>query len=563
MMANAPAPAPAAIRDGTSDPATPTVGRYLIDRLHALGVEHIFGIPGDYVLTLYKMIEASPIRLVGVTREDNAGFAADAYARLHGLGCVCVTYCAGGLSLCNSIAGAYAEKSPVIVLSGSPGLSERARNPLLHHKVKGFETQFEVFEKITVASAVLDDPLNAFDEIDRVLEAAIRYKRPVYLEIPRDQVQVRQVGPHRTPAGLPPSDPDALREALDETSAMLLDARRPMILADVEIHRFGLQDDLLALAEETGMPIATTILGKSVISEGHPLFAGVYEGAMGREEVTRLVEEADCLLMLGCFLTDINLGIFTAKLDPSRCIDATSEDLRIRHHHYSDVRLDDFIRGLRRRGLKLSRTPLPPRPDPFASAWVAQPEAPVTSCRLFARLNTMLDEKMTVIADIGDSLFGAADLSMSRRTEFLGPAYYTSMGFALPAALGAGMAAPDSRALVIVGDGAFHMTGMELSSIARYGLNPIVVVLNNHGYTTERFLLEGSFNDIHEWAFHKIPEVLGTGKGWEVRTEGELDAALKAAEAHTESFSLLNVHLDPYDRSPALERLANRLSKIV
>jgi indolepyruvate decarboxylase len=556
-------PASALLRDGTFEPAVPTVGRYLIDRLHALGVEHIFGIPGDYVLTLYKMIEASPIRLVGVTREDNAGFAADAYARLHGLGCVCVTYCAGGLSLCNSIAGAYAEKSPVIVLSGSPGLSERAHNPLLHHKVKGFETQFEVFEKITVASAVLDDPHSAFHEIDRVLAAAERYKRPVYLELPRDQVQARLVSPHKPPSGLPPSDPAALREALEEATAMLSAARRPVILADVEIHRFGLQDELLALAEETGMPIATTILGKSVISEGHPLFVGVYEGAMGREEVTRYVEEADCLLMLGCFLTDINLGIFTAKLEPSRCIDATSEDLRIRHHHYSDVRLDDFIRGLRRLKPETARNPLPPRPDPLARTWSPEPGAIVTSSRLFARLNTMIDDKMTVIADIGDSLFGAVDLSMSRRTEFLGPAYYTSMGFAIPAALGAGMASPDSRALVIVGDGAFQMTGMELSSIARYGLNPIVVVLNNHGYTTERFLLEGSFNDIHEWAFHKIPEVLGTGRGWEVRTEDELDAALRAAEANTACFSLINVHLDPYDRSPALERLASRLSKMV
>src|SRR5262249_48021171 len=118
-------PAPAATRDGIADPALPTIARSLTDRLHDLGVAHIFGIPGDYVLTLYKMIEASPIKLVGVTREDNAGFAADAYARLSGLGCVCVTYCAGGLSLCNSIAGAYAEKSPVIVLSGSPGLSGR------------------------------------------------------------------------------------------------------------------------------------------------------------------------------------------------------------------------------------------------------------------------------------------------------------------------------------------------------------------------------------------------------------------------------------------------------
>ncbi|MHC5541773.1 thiamine pyrophosphate-dependent enzyme, partial [Singulisphaera rosea] len=338
---------------------------------------------------------------------------------------------------------------------------------------------------------------------------------------------------------------------------------RPMILADVEIHRFGLQDDLLALAEQTGMPIATTILGKSVISEGHPLFAGVYEGAMGRAEVTEFVESADCLLMLGCFLTDINLGIFTAKLDLSRCIDATSENLRIRYHHYSDVRLDDFIRGLTARNLSVVKTSPPPRPDPLASPWVAQADTPLSSRRLFDRLNRMIDDKMTVIADIGDSLFGAVDLSMSRRTEFVSPAYYTSMGFAVPAALGAGMANPDSRVLVIVGDGAFHMTGMELSTIARHKFNPIVVVLNNHGYTTERFLLEGSFNDIQEWAFHKIPEVFGIGLGLEVRTEAELDDALRAAVANTSSFSLLNVHLDPYDRSPALERLAEKISKMV
>ena len=546
-----------------SEPAGLTIGEYLIEQLRGRGVEHLFGIPGDYVLSLYKMLQDSPITVVGMTREDNAGFAADAYARVRGLGCVCVTYCVGGLSLCNSIAGAYAEKSPVIVLSGSPGISERAHNPLLHHKVRGFETQLEVFEKITVAAAVLDDPFTAFHEIDRVMDAAERYKRPVYLEIPRDMVRVRPVGPHRPQSGRPASDPEALLEAVDETCAMLSSAKRPMILADVEIHRFGLQDALIGLAESTGMPIATTILGKCVISEAHPLFAGIYEGAMGRAEVTEAVESADCLLMLGCFLTDINLGIFTAKLDPSRCINATSEDLRIRHHHYSDVRLDDFIQALAARRLTLARTPLPPRVDPLATPWVPRPEVPVTSSRLFARLNQMLDEKTVVIADIGDSLFGAVDLVMSRRTEFVSPAYYTSMGFAVPAAVGAGFANPALRPLVIVGDGAFQMTGMELSTIARHGLNPIIVVLNNHGYTTERFLLEGSFNNIRDWAYHRIPEVLGGGRGFEVRTVGELDGALGEALADTSGYSLINVHLDPYDRSPALERLANRLSKIV
>jgi indolepyruvate decarboxylase len=560
------APALPTTRDGNSSAvvsAPATIGQYLIDRLHALGLRHIFGIPGDYILGLYKMLESSPIEIVGMTREDSAGFAADAYARVNGLGAVAVTYCVGGLSLCNSIAGAYAEKSPVVVLGGSPGMSERDKNPLLHHKVKGFETQLEVLEKVTVASTVLGDPFTAFAEIDRVLNAAMRYKRPVYIEIPRDMLNARQITPHRTLADIPPSDPDALREALDEAQAMLEAAQRPMILADVEIHRFVLQDSLIALAEQTGLPIATTILGKSVISEAHPLFVGLYEGGMGRAEVTEFVESSDCLLMLGCFMTDINLGIFTHQLDPYRCINATSEDLQIRYHHYQDVRLDDFIEGLRQRRMKVARPLVPPRGPNGNEPWFAVADAPVTTTRLFARLNRMLDDKTIVIADIGDALFGAAEMTMTRRTEFISPAYYTSMGFGVPAAVGAGIANRNLRPLVIVGDGAFQMTGLELSTIARQGLNPIVVVMNNKGYTTERFLLEGSFNDIHNWQYHKIPEVLGTGLGIEVHTEAQLGAALDAAVANSNSFSLLNVHLDPHDRSPALDRLTKKLSQRV
>lgn len=538
-----------------------TIGSYLIQRLRELGVEHIFGIPGDYVLGLYKMLEASPIEVVGMTREDCAGFAADAYARVKGLGCVCVTYCVGGLSTCNSIAGAYAEKSPVVLLTGSPGLGERRIHPLLHHKVRDFETQFEVFEKITVASAVLDDPLTAFREIDRVLNAAVRSKQPVYLEIPRDCLDAQQITPHRPLAPVPPSDPETLREALDEACAMLSASKRPMILADVEIHRLGLQDELLGLVEETGLPVATTILGKSVFAERHPQFIGVYEGGMGRVEVTEFVERSDCLLMLGCFLTDITLGIFTAKLDQNVCIDVTSERVRIRHHEYQNLRVDDFISGLRQRKLSLVKTAPPARSAAETAPWVAREGEPVKSSRLFARLNAMLGPEMLVIADVGDSLFGSADFTTSHRADYLSPAYYTSMGFAVPAAVGVGKALPATRALVLVGDGAFQMTGMELSTIARHHLNPIVVVLNNHGYTTERFILDGPFNDIHNWAYHKVTEVLGTGLGLEVRTEDQLDSALNQAVANTSCFSLINVHLDPMDKSPALERLAQRLSE--
>ena len=261
-----------------------------------------------------------------------------------------------------------------------------------------------------------------------------------------------------------------------------------MIIAGVEIHRFGLQDELLALAEGAGIPMATTMLGKSVVSERHPLFVGIYEGAMGRDEVTQFVEESDCVILLGTFMTDINLGIYTANLDPGRCIYATSETLRIRHHHFHGVLLADFIDGLIAAGCSRRRGRCPRRRTPRTMRFQLHPGEPITISRLIARLNVALDDDMVVIADMGDALFAATDLVIQRQTEFLSPAYYTSMGFAVPAALGVQVARPDLRPVVLVGDGAFQMTGMELSTIVRHGFNPIVIVLDNKGYGTERLL---------------------------------------------------------------------------
>jgi indolepyruvate decarboxylase len=175
----------------------------------------------------------------------------------------------------------------------------------------------------------------------------------------------------------------------------------------------------------------------------------------------------------------------------------------------------------------------------------------------------LLDDDMVVIADPGDALFGAADLVIHRHTEFLAPAYYASMGFAVPAAIGVQVANRRLRPLVLVGDGAFQMTGQELATAVRHKFNPIVIVLNNKGYTTERFLQEGPFNDVLDWKYHRMPELLGDGWGFEVHTEGDLDQALAAALANEDAFSILNVHLRPDDISPALRRLAEHLSRKV
>jgi indolepyruvate decarboxylase len=492
-----------------------SIGQYLIRRLQDYGIRDVFGIPGDYILTFYGLLEKSPLAVVGCTREDCAGFAADAYARIHGMGCVCVTYCVGGLSVCNSIAGAYAEKSPVVVISGAPGIGERINNPLLHHKVRDFHTQIEVFEKLCIAGAELEDPVIAFREIDRVLDAAARFKRPVYIELPRDMVEVVPHIAHAFHPAQAERDPLVVAEAADEAAQLLAQARRPIILAGVEIHRFGLQDKVLALAEKHRLPIAATLLGKSVVPEKHPLYIGLYEGAMGHAEVTRFVEDSDCVLLLGAFMTDLNLGIFTAQLDPARCIYITSEQLRIRHHHYHNVPLGEFLDQLSQRPIQVASREIPAALRPQRAAFQLQPQAPLTIRRLIARLDQQIDAETIVIADIGDALFAATELTIHQRTDFLSPAYYTSMGFSVPAALGALTARPKSRVVVICGDGAFQMTGMELSTIVRRGHAPIVIVLDNQGYGTERFLHPGQwqFNEIHPWKYHKLPDLLGGGTG--------------------------------------------------
>ena len=540
-----------------------SIGQYLIRRLCDYGIRHVFGLPGDYVLSFYSMLEHSSLDLVNCTREDCAGYAADAYARVNGMGAVCVTYGVGGLSLANSIAGAYAEMSPVVLISGAPGLRERINNPLLHHRVREWHTQLDVFDKICAASLEIADPVTAFRDIDFLLDTAHRTKRPVYLELPRDMVTIvpDQIRPYACPQQM--SDPDALAEAIHEAVARIEQSKKPVIIAGIELHRYGLQAEVVALAEASKIAVAATLLAKSVVSEVHPLYIGLYEGALGREEVTRFVEDSDCVILLGTLLTDLDLGIFTAKLDASKSIFATSDELRISHHHFHHVLLADFLQALVAAKPRAATRPLPTGPAVAAGQFTLVPDQPITITRLVRRLNESLDDRTIVIADVGDALFASSELVVRGQTEFIAPAYYTSMGFAVPAALGAQTARPNLKVVALVGDGAFQMTGMELSTIVRRKLPVTVIVLDNKGYGTERIILDGSFNDINPWEYQLLPQVLGGGTGYEVRTEGEFDQALEKSLADTSGMSLIRVHIGLNDRSTTLERIGQGLARKV
>ena len=540
-----------------------TIGEYLLKKLESYGIEHIFGIPGDYVVQFFDLVNQSPIQLIGTTREETAGYAADAYARTKGIGTACVTYGVGGLSMINAVTGAYAERSPLVVISGSPGINERSNDALLHHKGKSFYTQQRIYEEVTVASALLDEPFTAFNEIDRVLDTVYWHKRPGYIELPRDMISMPGVLYQRPSTGKHYSDAETLDAALADAIDFINQSKNPIILAGAELHRFGYQNKGCRLAEEKRIPVAATLLGKSVMPEAHPLYLGIYGGAMGRDEITTLVESSDCVIILGAFMTDVNLGIYTANLERSRCVYATSDRIAVRHSTYEDVKFEDFIDGLcspklqKREDIDLEWVLTVPAPFKIV------PDQSLTVHRLFQHLNQFLREDMTIIADVGDSLWGAAELRLPENTDFMSLAYYTSMGFAIPAAVGAQIAKPESRPLVIVGDGAFQMTGTELSTTLRYGLNPIILLLNNSGYGTIRPLVEGTFNDIGNWNYTRVPELLGTGRAFAVRTEGEFDTAMKAALDETQHFVLIEAKLDKFDTSPALARLAERVSEKV
>jgi indolepyruvate decarboxylase len=538
-----------------------TIGEFLINRLYQHGLRHAFGIPGDYVLAFYKQLYDSKIDLINTCDEQSAGYAANAYARVRGLGLVCITYGVGALKVVNTTAQAYAEESPVVVISGAPGLAEQIGNPLLHHKSRNFNSQLKIFEELTVAHTVLDNPETACREINRVLGAAVCYRRPVYIELPRDMVSVK-VTPVEEKLVLPDMDKGPFKEALQEAADMINRAERPVLVAGVELLRYGMQNAFKKLIEKINIPVTSTLLGKSAFGERDPLYLGMYDGGMSKEQVRRYVESSDCLIMLGVLLTDIDMGIFTANLDQGNSIYSTSEKTSIRYHTYNAVYLNGFLQGLLQADIQRRPDPVIPFAAPI-SAFVPQPDTPVTTQRLFQRLESFFDDGTLVIADTGDALFASADISIPRATEFMSSAYYATLGFAVPAAIGAQLALPKLRPLVLVGDGAFQMTGMELSTAARYGLNPIVVVLNNFGYGTERPMLDGKFNDVAPWQFARLPDLFGAGKGFTVRTEEELDQALQAARLYTEGFCILDVQLGQYDFSPVLQRMSGAMGKNV
>lgn len=529
----------------------PALSYALLSALKDHGAREIFGIPGDFVLPLFKVIEESNILpSFTLSHEPAVGFAADASARYHGgLGVAVVTYGAGAFNLVNSIAGAYAERSPVVVIAGAPGARERVSGFLLHHQARTIDTQLAVFKEITCDQAVLNDPATAPAQIARVLRSAREMSLPVYLEFPRDMVdaEVETVVP--LPARR--ADPEALRECVAEILARVERASAPVIVVDVEIRRYGVEDKIASLARKLNVPLVTTFMGRGLLDQADDVVAGTYLGAAGDPAITRVVEEADLVLMLGVILSDTNFALSNRAPDPRRTIMASSREVQIGHHVYRDMPLADLIAALEshatpqrpRAGLPRQRSAYPRN--------LPHDDQPLAPSDVATAINDLFDRygKMPMTSDIGDCLFTAMEID---NTALAAPGYYAGMGFGVPA--GFGVAATGLRPLILVGDGAFQMTGWELGNCRRYGLDPIVVLFNNCSWEMLRvFQPESRFNNLDDWHFAEVANAIG-GVGERVTTRGELAAALDRAVQRRGQFSLIEVMLPRGKTSETLAR---------
>ena len=533
----------------------PTVATALLSALKDYGAAEIFGIPGDFALPFFKVIEHSnTLPLYTLSHEPAVGFAADAAGRYRSsLGVAAVTYGAGALNMVNAVAMAFAEKSPLVVISGAPGAGERGLGFGLHHQVKHFDSQLHVYEEVTCDQVVLDDAETAPGLIARALTRALERSRPVYIELPRDMVDV-ECGPVPAPVAHDQNG-EAARACAAEAIEQLKDSERPALLLGVEIRRYGLEDKIAELARKLRLPTAATFMARGILADDDAPMIGTYLGLAGDEDVRRTIERSDGLGLLGVILCDTNFGVSKRNVDMRSGFHAVDGEVSFAHHVYPDVPLDALIDAMIEIAEPLGDAhaesePEPPRGLAADDAVILPPDIARGVNDLFATRG-----RMPIAADMGDCLFTAMDME---NTELVAPGYYATMGPGVPMGLGL-QAASRKRPIILVGDGAFQMTGWELGNCRRYGWNPIVLLFNNTGWgMLKTFQPDTGYNDLDDWRFADIAVSLG-GKGHRAETRAELAAALNAAHADESCFQLVEIMIPRGEISDTLKRFVSAI----
>ncbi|KAJ7645426.1 pyruvate decarboxylase [Mycena polygramma] len=566
------------VQDG-SEPIT--VGDYLLARLEQLKVTKMFGVPGDFNLGFLDLVEDHPaIDWVGNCNELNAGYAADGYARVkeHSIGVVLTTFGVGELSAINAIAGAFSEMVPVLHIAGVPSTTQQKTKPMLHHTLGDgrFDAYIKASENFTISQAILTDKTSAAAEIDRVLTDCITLARPVYMTLPTNLV-FEKISSERLKIPLsrlpPPNDPDVSAFVLDEIVKLVEAAVDDVvILVDACAIRHDVREEVNELITKTGYPVYAAPMGKTAVSENYERYGGIYVGSISHPDIKEKVESAKLILSVGCLKSDFNTGNFTYSIPTARTVELHSDHTKVQFAGFPGIGMKELLPLLTARlqpcSAKARKIPVPD----FTAVVPTEKDDVISQAWFWPRMGKFFQPKDVIIAETGTSSFGILDVPLPEKSVFVSQILWGSIGWTIGSTLGAAFAARDvglNRTVLFVGDGSIQLTVQELSVMLRHDLKPVIFVLNNSGYTIERFLhgKERKYNDISNWKWTSLLSVLGDANGtlsksYTVSTKDELSALLDDKTfAAADKIQLVEVMMPKHDAPRALVHQAELSGK--
>jgi pyruvate decarboxylase len=554
-----------------SDANQVTVGTYIATRLHQIGVCHYFAVPGDYNLILLDELLKNPeLEMIGCCNELNAGYAADGYARANGIAAQVTTFSVGGLSALNAIVGAYAEDLPIVIISGGPNTNSEVENQKLHHTTGrvSYGYQRDIFEYATASAVIIKHLEDAPYLIDEAIMSCLLEHKPVYIEVPCNLAGLTIPHPHKRDfLTKRVSDERILKEAVKSAVELLSKAAKPVLVSGTKLKSAGAVHAFENLVSASDYAFASMPGAKGLISEAHPNYIGTYWGPVSSPGTAEIVESANMYLFAGPRFTDYTTCGFTSLINHDKLIYAGPDFVKLPGMTYNHVMLKDFLEELAIE-IKPNNASLHAYnriKQEFAPEPPIKKDEKITTRRLFAQVQDILNASTTVIVETGDSWFNGMKLKLPEGASFEIQMQYGSIGWSVGTTLGYSLGCnPHHRVITFVGDGSFQLTAQEISTIIRYGLNPIIFVLNNGGYTIEVEIHDGPYNNIKNWDYAGIVDVFnaGEGNGWScrVKTEGELQEAIKNALDHKGGPSLIEVVLDRDDCSKELLEWGSRVS---
>lgn len=565
--------------ESTTAEHTYTIGDYLLDRLAELGVTELFGVPGDFNLHFLDHVVDHPrVRWVGSANELNSGYSADGYARIRGIGAVLTTYGVGELSAINAVAGSFAESVPVVHIVGAPPKATQASGNKIHHSLGDgdFKHFLRMAAEVTCAHADLDGATATW-EIDRVLRDVAFRRKPGYLMLANDVAELPAYPPTTAlQTDLPITTPGA-EDAFEAALKRFLPGRRAAVLADLLIHRVGAADQLSKFLQAAQLPFATLAWGKTLVDESDENFAGIYAGAASQPQVRETIESAEALITLGVEYTDNTTAGFSIDLDERCMVEVSRFEARVAGEVFTPISLEAAIRALHRVVAELGTDtsgadssaviPMVAAQGRQASLARVPSHEPLKQDALWEILAAQLEPGNIVAADQGTSYFGMATHRFPARSTFIGQPMWGSIGYTLPAILGAGLADPSRRPVLLIGDGSAQLTIQELGVLIREKLPAVIVLVNNDGYTVERAIHgpDQPYNDIAAWRWDLAPQFFGADDGdyiyHRAATEAQLLQACGEATANRDKLVLIEAITDRDDIPQLLADVTRALKK--